>query len=107
MERLTKWNGEKYVLPPCRTDGESYYRIIAERLAAYENTGYEPWELPIKPRPRGYDIEVVSGDCYHKEIFFGTAHELTEKTAEIGATARNEWGWRDAIVTATEWRKEN
>lgn len=40
MERLTKWNGEKYILPQGRTsDGKSYWRIIAERLAEYENLG--------------------------------------------------------------------
>ena len=44
--RLTNWNGKKWVLPQGRTsDGESYWRIIAERLAAYENTGLEPEEI--------------------------------------------------------------
>lgn len=38
MERLTRWNGEKYLLPQGRTnDGQSYWRIIADRLAEYEN----------------------------------------------------------------------
>ncbi len=46
MERLTKWNGQKYILPQGRTsDGQSYWRIIAERLAAYENTGLTPEEI--------------------------------------------------------------
>lgn len=46
MDRLTSWNGKKYVLPQGRTsDGESYWRIIAERLAAYENTGLTPEEI--------------------------------------------------------------
>ena len=40
MDRLTKWNGEKYILPQGRTsDGKSYWRIIAEKLAEYENLG--------------------------------------------------------------------
>ena len=44
--RLTKWNGKKWVLPQGRTsDGESYFRIIAERLAEYENTGLTPDEI--------------------------------------------------------------
>ena len=110
MDRLTKWNGKKWVLPHGRTsDGESYFRIIAERLAAYENTGYEPEELPVKPNPKGYDIEVFSGECYHKEIFFGMTDELEKRMEEVGAMARNEWGWHDAIVAASEWkfRKEN
>lgn len=46
MERMTKWNGKKWVLPQGRTsDGESFWRLIAERLAAYENTGLEPEEI--------------------------------------------------------------
>lgn len=48
MERLTTWNGKKYVLPQGRTsDGQSYWRIIAERLAAYENTGLDPEEIEM------------------------------------------------------------
>lgn len=46
MNRLTKWNGTKFILPQGRTsDGQSYWRIIAERLAAYENTGMDPEEI--------------------------------------------------------------
>lgn len=46
MNRLTVWNGKKYVLPQGRTsDGRSNWRIIAERLAAYEDTGLDPEEI--------------------------------------------------------------
>ena len=46
MKRLTWWNGSKWILPQGRTsDGESNWRKIAERLAAYENTGLEPEEI--------------------------------------------------------------
>ena len=46
MERLTRWNGEKWVLPQGKTsDGQSYWRIIAERLAAYENAHLSPEEI--------------------------------------------------------------
>ena len=46
MQRMTRWNGKKWVLPGGRTrDGESFWRLIAERLAAYENTGLEPEEI--------------------------------------------------------------
>ena len=110
MDRLTKWNGKKWVLPQGRTsEGESYFRIIAERLAAYENTGYEPWELPVKQMPNGYNIEIFAGECYHKELWFGLPEELPKRLEEVGAMARKDWGWMDAIITATEWefRKEN
>ena len=44
--RLTTWNGKKWTLPQGRTsDGESYWRLIAERLAAYENTGLTPEQV--------------------------------------------------------------
>ena len=39
MERLTKWNGKKWVLP------QGMWREIADRLAAYENTGLGPEEI--------------------------------------------------------------
>ena len=39
--RMTTWNGKKYVLP----QGPGSFRAIAERLAAYENTGLEPEEI--------------------------------------------------------------
>lgn len=39
MPRLTKWNGKKWVLP------QGMWREIADRLAAYENTGMEPEEI--------------------------------------------------------------
>ena len=41
MDRLTQWNGKKWVLP----QGVGTFRQIAERLAAYENTGLEPEEI--------------------------------------------------------------
>ena len=53
MERLTQWNGSKYVLPQGRTsDGQSYWRLIAERLAAYENTMLTPEEIEKMKRER-------------------------------------------------------
>lgn len=45
-DRLTKWNGSKWVLPQGRTsDGQSYWRIIADTLAAYENNGMTQDEI--------------------------------------------------------------
>ena len=41
MVRLTRWNGKKWVLP----QGYGAWREIADRLAAYENTGLEPDEI--------------------------------------------------------------
>lgn len=45
MERLTKWNGKKWVLPQGRkSNGRSYWREITEKLMLYENIG-EPSEI--------------------------------------------------------------
>ena len=44
MERLTNWNGKKWVLP----HGKGAFRRIAEKLAAYENTGLNPEQLAYK-----------------------------------------------------------
>lgn len=48
MERLTKWNGKKYVIP----NGTAYggFREIVERLAAYENTGLTPEDIEALKR---------------------------------------------------------
>lgn len=42
--RLTRWNGKKWVLPST-ANGPGVWREITERLAAYENTGLEPEEI--------------------------------------------------------------
>ena len=66
MSRLTKWNGKKWILPQGRTsDGESYWRIIADRLAEYENIG-EPDELTAVIRCR--DCAYRRGDYCHKHF---------------------------------------
>lgn len=64
MERLTKWNGKKWLLPQGRTpDGESNWRIIAERLAAYENTGLSPEEVENMRRAfYKEDLTDIEGD---------------------------------------------
>lgn len=60
MGRLTRWNGSKWVLP------QGMWREIADRLAAYENTGLEPEQ--IVEMQRGGDVEkpvlALQGDIY-------------------------------------------
>ncbi len=58
MERMTRWNGKKYVLP----QGHGTWRAIAERLAAYENTGLEPKEIEIL-KTRFEQTEVTISNC--------------------------------------------
>lgn len=40
-DRLTRWNGKKWVLP----QGYGSFHMIADRLAAYENTDLTPEEI--------------------------------------------------------------
>lgn len=64
MDRLTRWNGKKWILPQGRTsDGESYWRVIAEKLAEYENTGMTPAEIEDMKR------RTVMGKNEIKEVF--------------------------------------
>ena len=39
MNRITRWNGKKWLLP------QGQWRAITDRLAAYENTHLEPEEI--------------------------------------------------------------
>ena len=95
--RLTRWNGKKYVLPQGRT-----WRMIAERLAAYENTGLEPEEIDaLKHRlnivdiKKGYDqagnlfrIETVKQygryEIKVNDEFWSTAETWDQVQTEIG-----------------------
>lgn len=67
MERLTVWNGTKWVLPQGRThDGKSYWRLIAEKLSQYENLG-EPEDLVRKDSVRWeklYTAEDIEEDFF-------------------------------------------
>lgn len=70
MSRLTKWNGKKWVLPQGRTsDGKSNWRIIAEKLAEYENIG-EPESLTTVIRCR--DCKYRSGNYCHHTMSYGS-----------------------------------
>lgn len=43
MERLTHWNGKKYVLTHGQGFGQT--RVFTDKLAEYENTQLEPEEV--------------------------------------------------------------
>ena len=58
MDRMTRWNGTKYVLP----QGRGVWREIAERLAAYENTGLEPDEIEMLKARCCYQPEGLTCD---------------------------------------------
>ena len=73
MDRLTTWNGSKYILPQGRTaEGESYWRIIADKLAQYENNdpeakemryGFSDIMMPIDNRRIERFVRVWNSDC--------------------------------------------
>jgi len=58
MERMTRWNGKKWVLPQGRV-----WREIADRMATYENTGLEPEKLNDRMYELAYieNGEIVRG----------------------------------------------
>ena len=73
MGRLTTWNGEKYILPQGRTsEGESYWRIIADKLAQYENNepdvkemryGFTDMMMPIDNKRIERFARIWNDDC--------------------------------------------
>ena len=63
MNRLTRWNGKKWVLP------QGMWREIAERLAAYENTGLEPEQVVELQTEQGLDL-MLGGDRPNKHDLF-------------------------------------
>ena len=73
MDRLTTWNGEKYILPQGRTsEGESYWRIIADKLAQYENNepdvremryGFTDMMMPIDNKRIERFVGIWNDDC--------------------------------------------
>ena len=80
-ERLTTWNGSKYILPQGRTDdGESNWRRIAERLAAYENIG-SPEEIEEK---LGNKIKVIVKHPYLKPMLCNIDNTLEEMQMIVG-----------------------
>lgn len=84
MKRLTRWNGKKWILP------QGSWREIADRLAAYENTGLEPEEVATL---RGSDAD--QGLQFPDGPILGAAlivHDCDETTPEIGL-----------IIRATRW----
>ena len=81
MDRLTRWNGKKYVLP----QGHGVWRQIAERLAAYENSGVEPEKLGSTiyqelPHVKGKMMVILSEE---------------ERCAIINALSRAAWNVED------------
>lgn len=98
MARLTKWNGKKWVLP------QNSWREITERLVAYENTGLEPEEIQTTVNPQAYTLEIISGDCYNKEVWFGFPSELGARESELRKMSKD-WGWGDAEIVVTPVKK--
>lgn len=90
--RITRWNGKKYVLP----QGAGTFRMIAERLAAYENTRLEPEEIDaLKHRlnivdiKKGYD---QAGNLFRIETVKQYGRYEVRVNDEFWSTAET-WGF--------------
>ena len=77
MDRMTKWNGKKYILP----QGKGEFRRIADRLAAYEDTGLEPEE--IKRLLRGEENTAKSRRVFISGAVTGTDDYKIEVTMSL------------------------
>ena len=93
MNRLTHWNGKKYILP------QGAWREIAERLAAYENTGLEPEEIEaLKPKKEAKQMS---------KLHLNVCEEMS--LSEIVAGIRNgkvKLSVGDAVTTCLKSGKE-
>ena len=82
--RITKWNGNKYVLP----QGKGYFREIAEKLAAYENTGLEPEDINklLKGEENSAKSKriFISGPISGTDDYMGRFAEAEERLREDG-----------------------
>ena len=83
MERLTRWNGQKYVLP----QGCGSFRRIAERLAAYENTGLEPDEITRINEQEG-GVKVTDYNRRLDELFDELVPESGKSDTKAGEIVR-------------------
>ena len=73
MERLTRWNGKQYTLPQGKTsDGKSYWRMIADKLAEHENNdasvkelryGFTDLMMPIDNQRIETLVRIWNRDC--------------------------------------------
>lgn len=94
MDRLSKWNGEKYVLPQGR------WREIADRLGAYEETGLEPEEImaltkgkePVKKRTSEINNILKSEIIRTLNIFRDMSDKRFSEIFEAAIDAVNDYG---------------
>lgn len=87
-DRLTHWNGKKWILP----QGVGSFRQIAERLAAYEDTGLTPDEiLHLKEKSEAENVEI---NIFNKETII---ENCTVQIWENTVTGQVSIGW---------WRNE-
>ena len=82
-ERLTRWNGKKWVLP----QGYGAFRRIAERLAAYENTGLSPEEILHMKKTAAPTVET---NIFDKETII---ENCTVQILENTVTGEISVGW--------------
>lgn len=98
MNRLTRWNGKKYVLP------QGMWREIAERLAAYENTGLEPEQVAELQTEQGLDL-MLGGDRPNKHDLFTASvivHDEAGNVPYVDPTNCNAYLYFDEIEANTD-----
>lgn len=113
MERLTKWNGSKYILPQGRTpDGQSWWRIIADRLAEYENaeeadtSGWVDTRNCVPLVDGYYLVQTVYGDItgyqYTVEGGWNTRYNITDGKLSADSAIENTYVARWYLAEAPD-----
>ena len=102
MERLTVWNGSKYILPQGRTsDGESNWRRIADRLAELENA-VELGDLTITETRYGFSDIMLPIDSKRIHSFVRIWNDSCERIVKYWLTDP-EWAVGFETMKAEHW----
>ena len=94
MNRLTRWNGKKWVLP------QGMWREIADRLAAYEDTGLEPEQIAALQTEQGLDA-LMGGDRPNKYDLLTASiivHDGAGNVPYVDSTNLNAYLYYDEIA---------
>ena len=98
-ERLTTWNGSKYILPQGRNaEGKSNWRRIAEKLAAYENIG-SPEEIEEKLDSK---IKVIVKHPYLAPKLCEIDNTLEEMQMIVGGHIESYTATPDTVIIGNE-----
>lgn len=103
MERLTEWNGDKYVLKQGRkSSGKSYWRMTTEKMAIYENIG-EPKEIEeMIAAAKAGKIKVIVKHPKCKPMLCMIDNTLEEMQMIVGGHIESYTATPDTVIIGNE-----